>query len=72
MIFNPAYLKDEIVKFWKMTGEKSYSVEQMDRAFEGLCICYLHTQLIDDCATTLFEAASNYWQRVRLYRILGV
>ena len=73
MEFTKSYFRDEIVRFWKMTGDKRYSVEEMDGAFEGLCYCYLHTKGVQkgDCLTA-FEVAANNWQRVRLYRVLGM
>lgn len=74
MKFTKSYFKNEISQFWGMMGDKRYSVAEMDKAFKGLCLCYLHTEGIqpDDSETIAFEAASNNWERVRLYRSLGV
>lgn len=73
MEFTKSYLINEIGKFWRMMGDCQYSVESMDAAFQGLCQCYLHIEVIelDDKCSILFEAAANNWQRVRLYRVLG-
>lgn len=73
MKFTKSYFKNEICRFWQMMGDKQYSVDAMDGAFGGLCYCYLHTEGIqlEDACSISFEAASNNWQRVRLYRILG-
>lgn len=73
MMFTKSYLMDEISTFWHMMGDKQYSIDSMDAAFQGLCQCYLHTKEVkpDDKWSIAFEAAANNWQRVRLYRILG-
>lgn len=70
-MFNISYLRREISLFWRMMGDKQYSVDSMDAAFRGLCQCYLHTKEIQSNDIISFEATANNWQRVRLYRILG-
>ena len=74
MKFTKSYLKNEIGRFWQMMGDKRYSVDLMDRAFQGLCQCFLYTEKVqpDDNCSISFEAAANNWQRVRLYRVLGI
>ena len=70
------YFNKELISFWEIMGNKSYTIEQVARALRGLITCYLQFAMYSknqeerDSAEISMQAACGEHDRRLAYRIM--